>query len=219
MNGSSWLNTPDNWPEQIIATPTDVSESESRLIKTVMKTTLQRKFVDDLLERTALWKTVRVLAWIKRFVINCRSDGRNSGPLRTDETDEQLKLLAKRAQDDDEKSDQFKDHFQRLNLQKNEEGIYVCQGRIQGEYPIYLPPKHLVSMKIVERAHLCTLHGGIGLTMSKVRDDYWIPTLRSPVKKVIAKCYGCKRFYTTAMPARLKKIFRRNGLKVKFHSK
>ena len=37
--------------------------------------------------------------------------------------------------------------------------------------------------------------------MSKVHDDYWIPTLRSLVKKVIAKCYGCKRFYTTVMPA------------------
>ena len=147
----------------------NLSESQSRLIMTVTKTTLEGKsdFVDDLLERTALWKTVRVLAWIKRFVINYRS---------------------------------FQ-HFQRLNLQKNEERIYVCQGRIQGEYPIYVPSKHPVSLKIVKRAHLCTLHGGIGLTMSKVHDDYWIPTLRSLVKKVIAKCYGCKRFYTTVMPA------------------
>ena len=108
----------------------NLSESQSRLIMTVTKTTLEGKsdFVDDLLERTALWKTVRVLAWIKRFVINYRSNERNSGPLRTDETDEQLKLLVKRAQDDGEKSDQFQKHFQRLNLQKNEERIYVCQG-------------------------------------------------------------------------------------------
>lgn len=52
-----------------------------------------------------------------------------------------------------------------------------------------------------ERAHLCTVHGGICLTMSKVRDDYWVPTLRSLVKKIIGKCYGCKRFYTTTMPS------------------
>ena len=37
--------------------------------------------------------------------------------------------------------------------------------------------------------------------MSKVRDDYWVPTLRSLMKKVIGKCYGCKRFYTTPIPA------------------
>ena len=144
--------TRSNRPEQIIVKPTDLSESQSRLIMTVTKTTLEGKsdFVDDLLERTALWKTVRVLAWIKRFVINYRSNERNSGPLRTDETDEQLKLLVKRAQDDGDKSDQFQKHFQRLNLQKKEERIYVCQGRIQGEYPIYVPSKHPVSLKIVK---------------------------------------------------------------------
>ena len=55
MNGPSWLNTPENWPEQIDAKPTDVAESESRLIRTVMKTTLQGilYFVDDLLERAS----------------------------------------------------------------------------------------------------------------------------------------------------------------------
>ena len=37
--------------------------------------------------------------------------------------------------------------------------------------------------------------------MSKVRDEFWIPTLRSLVKRVIGKCYGCQRFYTTPLPA------------------
>ena len=203
MSGPSWLDNPDSWPEQIVAKPTDASESESRIIKTVMKATVQRKsdVIDDLLEKTVLWKTVRILAWVKRFAVNCRRSKRISGPLTTAETENQLKFLIKRAQGDGENSDQFKEHSQRLNLQKNEEGIYVCKGRIQGDYPIYLPSNHLLSLKIVERAHLCTLHGGVGLTMSKVRDEFWIPTLRSLVKKVIGKCYGCKRFYTTPMPA------------------
>ena len=203
MSGPSWLNNSDSWPEQIVAKPSDVSESESRTIKTVMKAAVQRKsdVFDDLLAKTTLWKTVRILAWIKRFAVNCRRSKRISGPLTTEETEEQLKFLIKRAQEDGENSVQFKEHSQRLNLQKNEEGIYVCKGRIQGFYPIYLPSNHLLSLKIVERAHLYTLHGGVGLTMSKVRDDYWIPTLRSLVKKVIGKCYGCKRFYTTPMPA------------------
>ena len=71
-----------------------------------------------------------------------------------------------------------------MNLQKNDEGIYVCKGRIQGFYPIYLPPNHL-SIKIAERAHLPPLHGGVGLTMSKARDDFFV----------------FKRFYTTPILA------------------
>ena len=46
--------------------------------------------------------------------------------------------------------------------------------------------------------HLATLHGGIGLTMAKVRELYWVPRLRRLVKKVRGKCWGCKRFRTKA---------------------
>ncbi|XP_028394878.1 uncharacterized protein LOC114519022 [Dendronephthya gigantea] len=203
MNGPAWLNIPDEWPEKIVTKPTDVSESESRSVKTVMKTTFQRKSdpVDDLLAKTSLWKAVRILAWMKRFAANCRRKEKIRTPLRTEETEEVMKFLIRRAQQDGEKFDHFKEHCERLNLQKNEDGIYVCKGRIQGVYPVYLPSKHLLSQKIVERAHLFTLHGGVGLTMSKVRDDYWIPTLRSLVKKVIGKCYGCKRYHVTPIPA------------------
>ena len=152
-----------------------------------MKATVQKKSdaIDNLLEKTALWKTVWILACVKRFAINCRRSKRISGPLMTAETENQLKFLVKRTQGKGENSDQFKEHSQCLNLQKNEEGIYVCKGRIQGDYPIYLPSNHLLSLKIVERAHFCTLHGRVGLTMSKVCDEFWIPTLRSLVEKVI----------------------------------
>ena len=38
------------------------------------------------------------------------------------------------------------------------------------------------------------MHGGVVLTMTKVRSNYWIPTLRKLTKTVVRKCYGCKRF-------------------------
>ncbi|CAB4013785.1 Hypothetical predicted protein, partial [Paramuricea clavata] len=34
MSGPSWLNNSDSWLEQIVAKPSDVSESESRTIRT-----------------------------------------------------------------------------------------------------------------------------------------------------------------------------------------
>ena len=63
---------------------------------------------------------------------------------------------------------------------------------------MYLPSKHNVSEKIIEDAHFQTLYGGAGLTMSMVRESYWIPKLHQLTKKVIRKCYGCKRFQAAA---------------------
>ena len=55
-----------------------------------------------------------------------------------------------------------------------------------------------MSEKIIEDAHLQTLLGGAGLTVSVVREAYWIPKVRQLAKKVIRKCYGCKRFQAAA---------------------
>jgi hypothetical protein len=46
---------------------------------------------------------------------------------------------------------------------------------------------------LVEREHIATLHGGTSLTMTKVRQRYWIPRLRSLVKRVRRDCCGCRR--------------------------
>ena len=60
-----------------------------------------------------------------------------------------------------------------------------------------LPESHNMSEK-TQDAHLQTLHGGAGWTMSMVREAYWIPKLHQLTKKVIRKCYGCKHFMATA---------------------
>ena len=55
--------------------------------------------------------------------------------------------------------------------------------------------------KLVERVHVETLHGGVGLTMAAVREDYWVPKLRRLVKSVRTDCWGCKRSRATAFSA------------------
>ena len=74
----------------------------------------------------------------------------------------------------------------------------MCRGRIQGSYPIYLPPDTLLTERIVHDKHVLSLHGGVGLTMSFVRQQYWVPRLRQLTKRVIRGCYGCKKFQVTA---------------------
>ena len=37
--------------------------------------------------------------------------------------------------------------------------------------------------------------------MTRIRTDYWIPTLRQLTKKIIDKCHGCKIFNTKPYPS------------------
>ena len=95
--------------------------------------------------------------------------------------------------------ERFSEDQQRLNLQKNADGLYECRGRIQGDYPIYLPDDALFSKRLVLHAHLQTLHEGVSLTMAKIREKYWIPRFRRRTKRVINECVECKRFQVTAL--------------------
>ena len=51
-------------------------------------------------------------------------------------------------------------------------GILECRGRIEGEYPIYLPRDCTYTEKVIEQAHLATLHGGVAMTMPNVRERF-----------------------------------------------
>ena len=66
-------------------------------------------------------------------------------------------------------TEKFLEDQKRLNLQKNDEGTYLCRGRYQGYYSVYLPPRVTLSKKIVQDAHLLTLHGAVGSIMAHVR--------------------------------------------------
>ena len=71
----------------------------------------------------------------------------------------------------------FQEHKLILNLQRNANDMYECRGRIQGDYPICIPKDSLLAEKIVQEAHIRTVHGGVSLTMGEVRKNYWIPKL------------------------------------------
>lgn len=86
-------------------------------------------------------------------------------------------------------------------MQTNASGLLGCHGQIQGKYPVYLPIKAVLTRKLVQKVHCETLHGGVGLTMAAVREQYWVLKLRSLVKSVRSECYGCRRFTATLINA------------------
>ena len=129
---------------------------------------VQRNERDEVLAKFGLQKAVLVCSWIYRFENNAlRSLGadRVEGPLTTTETNRQRTLFIKQAQG----NDGYDEDRAALNLKPNEMGVLVCHGRVQGELLIYVPDSAMLAQKIVEEAHMLTLHRGIGLTMTQVR--------------------------------------------------
>ena len=120
---------------------------------------------DKLLAKYEFWKFLRVTSWIFRFLNNCRRS-KQSGPLTTSEIEQRKKFSINREQHRVQHSEKFKINEKRLDLQQNSEGIYVCKGRIEHVYPIYLPNESLLSEKIIFAAHKNTLHGGVLMTMT-----------------------------------------------------
>ena len=195
-NGPDWLVDPEQWPPDIATAPTPESECEAKAVKEIFSAAVDSKDkFDELLEKFPLMKAIRVIAWIRRFVFNCRAEkeNRHKGPLITEEINDQHTFWIQRAQS--YQNDQISKGKLRLNVETNDEdGVMYCKGRIQGEHPIYLPDVHPYTKRIVHEAHERTLHGGVGLTMTKVRERYWVPRLRQLVKKVIKECFKCRRF-------------------------
>ena len=157
-NGPEWIKTPEILPANITLAPTKESNAEAKLLM-----------------KHDLWKTLRVTDWIARFGFNARHrNQKRKGPLATAEIEKQTEFWIKRTQS----STDQKEEQSTLNLQPNEFGVLVCHGRIQGSFPVYLPDCHPFTTKLVEQAHMRTLHGGVGMTMAHIREKYWIPRLR-----------------------------------------
>ena len=192
--GPPWLTNQSEWPRDIVTTATHESEAEAKATRAVFKLAVEpTNPPDEILTKFSFNKAVRVNAWISRFVYNCRAKATKkeirSGPLTTQEINDQHSAYIKQAQAILDVK--VSDDKQRLGVQMNEDGILVCKGRLQGQYPEFLPDCHLYTTKLVEDAHQRTLHGGVGLTMAKIRENVWVPKLIQLVKKTVKGCHGC----------------------------
>ena len=105
---------------------------------------------------------MRILGYVRRFVSNCKrqTEEKVTGPISTDEVEQQELWWIRRAQQAVQDDAKFRTDQLRLNLLQNDQQIVECRGRISGEYPIYLPDSQPFTLKVVQQAHILTLHGG-----------------------------------------------------------
>ena len=184
-------------PEQPRLNSTKETDEESKVTQEAVLRTQERMFDewDALLERSTYWRTMRVTAWVLRFIRNCKARSKSkkmSGPLVTEEITAASDYWVKRVQKAEEtclKSPGWK-------LVKDDcTGVLRCEGRIKGYRPIYLPGG-LLAEKLILHIHNQVMHLGVANTMASVRENWWIPKLRAKVKKVIKNCNICKVYST-----------------------
>jgi len=90
----------------------------------------------QVLEQRGFWKTIHIMSWVAKFIKTSKKGKKYqlSGSLTICQTDKQVKFWLGRAPNSRLNTDTFREDH------NNEEGLYECRGRIQGRYPIYLPP-------------------------------------------------------------------------------
>ena len=180
------------WPSQ-----SEVCETSETVVETVKpkfenqllaKEEEKNLIVDQLLHKySSYWKLLRVTAHVKRFGNNCKKTEKQKGPLKTEELQVAERFWITHAQAVRvPKSD--------VNLEKDEDGILRCVSRVPGYYPIFLPQECELTSLVALKVHKQMLHGGVSVTMCRMREQFWVPKLRSWTKKVIQNCNVCKRY-------------------------
>ena len=78
-------------------------------------------------------------------------------------------------------------------IREGDSGLLKCKGRIPGYQPIYLEGGDFTD-KLIMHTHNEIRHFGIANTMAALRENWWIPRLRSKVKRIINECNVCKAY-------------------------
>ena len=103
LKGPTWLPDRTHWPPNLVVKPSADSQSESIATRAILNVGVERvesALLGDILRKHSLTKTLRIGAWIKRFLDNSRVnvDSRQHGPLTTNVIDQQRLLWIKQVQ-------------------------------------------------------------------------------------------------------------------------
>ncbi|XP_066590626.1 uncharacterized protein [Prorops nasuta] len=155
-------------------------------------------------------KLVRVMAYVLRFVQRTRKTGqREDSLLSASEIRDSIVAIVQVVQ-----RTHFADELSALNHGSripsrskllslypvtDSQGILRIGGRLrnaeiseQMKHPIILPDCHLTAI-LIRQTHLETLHGGLQLTLSTLRQRFWVVNARNLVKSCVHKCITCVR--------------------------
>ncbi|CAB4037014.1 Hypothetical predicted protein [Paramuricea clavata] len=114
-------------------------DTQAKVIKEIFKAAyIEEDIMDLLLDKYPLPKVLRIGAWVRRFILNCKRQPaereKERDPINSREVQQQREWWIRRAQDAVKHDARYLADRERLNLQENNLGILECRGRIIGEY-------------------------------------------------------------------------------------
>ncbi|XP_011858208.1 PREDICTED: uncharacterized protein LOC105555775 [Vollenhovia emeryi] len=210
--GPPWILNPDSWPSQP-ALSEELSATEARPGVSPLTVTPRTDYQWELNYRySSLTKLLRITALCFRFVSRLRKV-HDSLPVRhiSPETLEKARLFWIQAAQATHFSHELKalqadsplaraHAFNRLTAYIDAQGVIRVGGRLahaalslNAIHPVLLPRHSQLSSLIIAHAHQRTLHGGSQLTLSHIRQQYWILGGRAPVKSHILRCVTSAR--------------------------
>lgn len=214
--GPEWLKTYD--PESAPTIKYENPKIEERIAAQV-NMTVQAKpvpFTITLLcEHSSMSHVTRVVAWILRFIAKSskRHNAESSSSLTSAELNNAEQLIVKEYQHIEYEEDitHLKKHGRvatnsklvSLNPFLDEHSILRVGGRLRNshinasaKHPIILSSHSRLTELLINQAHQRTLHGGARLTLSYIRERFWIVSGIRTVKRQLRKCVKCRRFTT-----------------------
>ena len=151
---------------------------------------------------------LKIIAWILRFIKNCRSDSKDKSQLSINELQNAkmmaIKMVQKKeyASEIDElvKGEKVKRNSKIYKLDPfiDENGIIRVKGRLENshlsfetKHPMIIPKGSFAKMLIVFQ-HDFLKHAGVDTLVSTLREEYWIVSCRRIAKTVCKECTICK---------------------------
>ena len=211
FNGPSWLIDENLWPEL----PSKfITECEVN----VQSTTVQIIDKINFVRFSKFSKLVNTYIYVFQFIVklknkvNFRKDVNQIIDVNTINVNYAMKNLIRIVQ-----SNNFGETVQYCKTSKGkvteliktlnvfiDDDILRCKGRISNadlpyntRYPILLPKSDQFTKLLVMKFHEKVHHGGVQMTINKLREEFWITQARQCVKSVIKNCYICKRLEGT----------------------
>ena len=153
---------------------------------------------------SCLQKLYRVTAWVYRFCRNIKIKLKEKRELNTFLSPKEINnaeiewIKINQSFFENSKLETLK---KELNLVVDENSLYRCEGRLKEsplpynvKTPILINSNHRLAELIVTDLHVKLKHISIKQTLTELRQKFWICRGRNFVRKILHKCYLCRKF-------------------------
>ena len=213
FNGPTWLHQYESFPVEAKLTLTRpiAINMEYKATSCLTAVSIPPSALFDFSKFSLFYKVIRLVAWVKRFVNNCKlaPSQRQSGPLTSDELADAKLSMWRCVQ-----REIYNTEIERLNRNVSllkgspllklspfidSQGLLRVGGRLQNsdlyydaKHPLILPNCHM-SKLLIRFSHIYLKHAGVETLLTFLREKYYIVGVRKMAKLTVKYCIACQK--------------------------